>query len=176
VYKYCPHADNFGCGNDSRERVLQKVLSETTPSWILVTRQSADDGNRNLIWETLNPLHLGRQGASFYASSCNAVVADNDNVFFAHNVGARSFSLAFQRTIFKPIIEGRLSAMELAYIMRGSQTRGTRYALARCWVFTYLRHLGCLFIRALSFGPAGGGLSRAFTNESYWSGSRTKSL
>lgn len=36
-----------------------------------------------------------------------------------------------------------------------------------------LCHLGSLFIRALSFGPAGGGLSRAFTNESYWSGSRT---
>ncbi len=79
VHKNSSHADNFCCRNDSRESVLQKVSSETPPKWILVARQSADDGNRNLVRQALNPLHLGRQSASFYASSCNAVVANNDN-------------------------------------------------------------------------------------------------
>ena len=102
--------------------------------------------------------------APFHAAGRYAVIADDDTIVFADDIGARGAAFALGGTVSQPIVELRLAAVEPAEIVRGAERRRRRERAQR---FAYLCQSGRRFISARSLGPAGGGLSSARMNAAY---------
>jgi hypothetical protein len=167
-------SDRFRRVDNSAKRMLKQIQPETTSLIGKVTRESSDYDYWNGVRQTVFSKRL-RKFAALDCSGRQTVIA-NYGLALAGNIRACSSPFAGDCPDLEPIVQSFIAAIESDEVMRGVQRRGRRNPPALRRMIRYVCQSGLRFISALSFAPAGGGLSNALINAPYFSLSSTNSL
>src|SRR5580658_8190132 len=117
---------------------------------------------------------FGRLLALHWAGQ-DAVIAD-DGVALTDHVGLGGLALVLHGMPFQPIVRHVVTAIEATKVMVRRQRRWSCDPATLCRMWTYFCQAGLRFISALRGSLGGRGLSSAWTNALYFSGSSTNWL
>ena len=160
-------SDCFGRVDNPAKRMLKQIQSETTSPIRKVASESSDYHYWNGVRQTVFPKRL-RKFAALDPSGRQTVIA-NYGLALTGNICACSSALADDCPDLEPIVQSFIAAIESDGVMRGVQGRGRRNPPTLRRMVCYVCQSGLRFINALSFAPAGGGLSNALMNAAYFS-------